>query len=93
MFGYMLSVFVAAFVYGILFNLARSFNLIKIKDKELTTCWVGITVCAIFWFISLPIGALVLGLYLIKKLSDTSANKIKAKFDKNKDSVGGKDSV
>lgn len=93
MFGYLLSAFVTMFLYGTLFNLARSFNFIKIKDEDLAAWWAVITACALFWFISLPIGVLILSLYFIKKLSDVLVSKIKAKFDKKKDSVGGKNSV
>lgn len=84
MFSFILSVFVAAFIYGVVFNILRSFEIIEVNDNDEGFAWFIVMVGAAAWFISLPLLLLATSLYLIKIASDKVATLLLKKKSSDK---------
>lgn len=67
MFSYFLSIFVAFFCFGVVYNVLCRLGYI-IDDDPLN--WLIVGVLAIFWAVAIPVAALIFSLYLTKLLTD-----------------------
>ena len=84
-FNYALSVFVVFLFYGVIFNILQ-----KVSpywwDDELNGGfgWFLVALCAVLWFVSLPILLLVVILFVLKLLTDKIADHILNRVEKRK---------
>lgn len=83
MFGYLLSVSVAFIVFGTSVNIAKNFSNF-FKDCEELHIWTAVTVASILWFITVPIAATLIILYLLKLLVDLISKQVLKLLNRNK---------
>lgn len=74
MFNYLLSVAVAFIFFGFIFNVLKKTHRDTIfknfEDEELVFFWFIIIICSAVWFITIPLGAMCLVIFLLKLLTD-----------------------
>lgn len=83
MFGYLLSVAVAFIVFGTVVNIVKNFSKVLNNLSEMSL-WFGVTVFSVFWFITIPIAATVIILYLLKLLVDLISKQVLKLLNRNK---------
>lgn len=71
MFSYFLSIFVAFFCFGVVYNVLCRLGYI-IDDDPFN--WLIVGMLAIFWAVAIPVAALIFSLYLTKLLTDAIIN-------------------
>ena len=83
MFGYLLSVAVAFIVFGTVVNIVKNFSKVLDNLSEMSL-WFGVTVFSVFWFVTIPIAATLLTLYLLKILVDLISKQVLKLLNRNK---------
>lgn len=83
MFGYLLSVAVAFIVFGTVVNIVKNFSKVLNNLSEMSL-WFGVTVFSVFWFITIPIAATLITLYLLKLLVDLISKQVLKLLNRNK---------
>lgn len=83
MFGYLLSVAVAFIVFGTVVNIVKNFSKVLNNLSEMSV-WVGVTIFSVFWFVTIPIAATLITLYLLKLLVDLISKKVLKLLNRNK---------
>lgn len=88
MFNYLLSVAVAFIFFGYIFNILKKTHrdtLFKnFEDEELVFFWFIVIICAAVWFITIPILALCLVIFLLKLFTDKIADSTLSFINKRK---------
>ena len=83
MFGYLLSVAVAFIVFGTVVNIVKNFSKVLDNLSEISL-WFGVTIFSVFWFVTIPIAATLLTLYLLKILVDLISKQVLKLLNRNK---------
>lgn len=83
MFGYLLSVAVAFIVFGTVVNIVKNFSKVLNNLSEMSL-WFGVTVFSVFWFITIPIAATLIILYLLKLLVDLISKQVLKLLNRSK---------
>ena len=83
MFGYLLSVAVAFIVFGTIVNIVKNFSKVLNNLSELSL-WFGVTAFSVFWFVTIPIAATLITLYLLKLLVDLISKQVLKLLKRNK---------
>lgn len=83
MFGYLLSVAVAFIVFGTTVNIVKNFSKVFDKFPEFNI-WATITAMSVLWFITVPIAATLIILYLLKLLVDLISKQVLKLLNRNK---------
>lgn len=83
MFGYLLSVAVAFIVFGTVVNIVKNFSKVLNNLSEMSL-WFGVTVFSVFWFVTIPIAATLITLYLLKLLVDLISKQVLKLLNRNK---------
>lgn len=83
MFGYLLSVAVAFIVFGTVVNIVKNFSKVFDNLSEMSL-WFGVTVFSVFWFVTIPIAATLIILYLLKLLVDLISKQVLKLLNRNK---------
>ena len=83
MFGYLLSVAVAFIVFGTVVNIVKNFSKVLDNLSEMSL-WFGVTIFSVFWFVTIPIAATLLTLYLLKILVDLISKQVLKLLNRNK---------
>lgn len=83
MFGYLLSVAVAFIVFGTVVNIVKNFSKVLNNLSEMSL-WFGVTIFSVFWFVTIPIAATLITLYLLKLLVDLISKQVLKLLNRNK---------
>lgn len=83
MFGYLLSVAVAFIVFGTIVNIVKNFSKALNNLSEMSL-WFGVTIFSVFWFVTIPIAATLITLYLLKLLVDLLSKQVLKLLNRNK---------
>lgn len=83
MFGYLLSVAVAFIVFGTVVNIVKNFSKVLNNLSEMSL-WFGVTIFSVFWFVTIPIAATLIILYLLKLLVDLISKQVLKLLNRNK---------
>ena len=83
MFGYLLSVAIAFIVFGTVVNIVKNFSKVLNNLSEMSL-WFGVTIFSVFWFVTIPIAATLITLYLLKLLVDLISKQVLKLLNRNK---------